>query len=821
MKKLILLIAMVCVIAISCKKENSENEPQPDPNQEVIVAENTKIIDQQTRAIISNIDTSDYSITFDGSTDVISDLQVGDILVDSTSEQAPYGYLRKVTSISNNKDGQVIVTTGLATLTEAVNKGSIDFNTGKLTMAHLDRFVLADGVEILNQKNTDFTVFSLDYEQEFDNENGKVTISGHTELDIEFFFEFDWDFEWLALPPHPIVEKFESGVEIRQSASIMCVSEAGAGIKKRIPLGKFYFTPWTFMVGPVPVVFVPRIELFVEIDGSITAVFTASASENFEGRVGTSYTDEDGWNAIAEKTFNTDYVAPNLTAGANFEAHVGPEIALLLYGVAGPTANVTGFAKVEAAMVTGTQNWNLDFIVGSRSQVGVVIDILGFSEHWNKDVYLFEEVLLHLDNEPFGNYFYISTPVDGQYSLVGDIIDITTSYTGEKPDEVKFIINYNEEFTDTEEPFQFSWNTTNELEGRNIIRVTAYKNGIETGTDYSYVNLVKPVWDIQHLSDVGLGSETNANDLFFINTTHGWMTVDGPNQGMLLSTTDAGISWQQTYSSSTPLKKVIMYNNLGEGIFLDGFGKVLHTPDGGVTMSELTYGQFSQPSFQWKEIFDFVTNNDGEIVAVGKDEGIPYKYRIYRAEMAFHEPTGYFEVPYPNEYGSAPNIVMNGNNGFLYNVYSEDEPARSYYMTSTDGGVSWDGFDFGVVTSDAKLNNAHMPDESHVWIVGGDNYGAIVLMSDDGGGNWIKVGLTGIPEFSSIYMTSDSDGYATVKDWTDEFEAKLYKTNDGGHTWSPMIDTRAKYGMSKVFFLGQDFGVVCGKGPQIFRYSVN
>lgn len=822
MKKLLFtLIALAILFTMSCKKGTPEQpEPDPEPTEDVIVAENTRIIDQQTRSIITSIDTIDYTIIVTGSSDIISNLKVGDILVDSASAQAPYGYLRKVTAISNTKAGEVVINTGQATLTEAVNKGNIAFNTGQLNMGQVESFWLSDGVVLQNLKNTDFSVFSFDYEKVFENENGNITISGHTDLDIEFFFDFDWDFDWLSLPPMPIVEKFESGVEINQSASIMCVSEAGAGMHERISLAKFYFTPWTFMVGPVPVVFVPRIELFIEMDGTITAVFTASASESFNGRLGTSYTDENGWNEIEEKTYEKDYVAPNLTAGAQFTTHVGPEIALLLYGIAGPFTNVTGCSQVDASLHTTTGNWDLNFIVGAQAQVGVKIDMLGFNEDWHKDFCFFQDTLLHLDNEPFGNDIYISHPVDGQSYLVGEPITVTTSYTGETPDEVEFIIDYTTVFVDTEEPFEYIWDTEGFPENGHIVYVSSKIGGVEIANDAASINLVIPVWDILNLSDLGLGETTDANDLFFINTTDGWMTVEGPGMGKVLTTTDAGQTWQEKYSSTTPLRQVIMFNNQGEGIFLDAFGKVLGTTDAGASMSELQYGQFNQPTFQWKDIFGLSTNNEGEIVAVGKDTGIPYQFSVYRANMAFNDPTGHFDLPYPNEYGTAPKIVMNGNSGFLYGVYNEDETSKSYYMTTTDGGASWDGFEFNVVDATANLHDAHMPDEDHIWIVGGDVDGAIVVMSDNGGASWTKVGLTGTPEFSSVYFVSNDEGFATVKDWSDEFEAKLYKTTDGGHNWEPMIETSTNYGMSKVFFLGEDFGIVSGKGPQIFRYSV-
>jgi photosystem II stability/assembly factor-like uncharacterized protein len=823
MKKLSLIIVLTSILlGTGCKKDvQEENKPDPKPNGTIIISENTKILDQQTRSIITSIDTASYTIKINGNNSFTSSLKVGDILVDSTSAFAPYGYLRKVKSINNSKDDEITVVTEPASLTEAISKGKINFSTGKLNMSQVERYELADGVTMQNLKNTDFTVFSMDYEKKFENENGKVTITGHTDLDMEFFFDFDWDFDWLAVPPQPVVEKFESGIEINQSASIMMISEAGAGINERISLGKFYFTPWTFMVGPVPVVFVPRVELFIEMDGSIVAVFTASASENFEGRLGTSYSDADGWGKIEENSYNKDYVAPNLTAGAEFTTHIGPEVSLLLYGISGPFVNFTACSNVDASLQTATQNWDLTFLVGVQAEVGVLIDIIGFSNHWTPNEFcLFSDTLMYLSDEPFGNNIYISYPVDGQSYLVGNDIHVTTSYTGETPDEVEFIYDYNLVYTDTEEPFEFVLNTDGEPDGGHVIRVNAKLGGVEIASDYSSFNMVIPVWDIISLSDLGLNENTNANDLFFINTTDGWMTVDAPAMGKVLKTTDSGKTWSEIYSSTTPLLQVKMFNEQGQGIFLDAFGKVMYSTEGGHTMVQLTYGQFNQPSFQWKKIFGFTTNNEGEIVAVGKDTGIPYQYSIYRADIASHNPTGYFNLPYPNEYGTPPKIVMSGNSGFLYDVYNEDVPSKSYYLTTTDGGKNWNGFEFDIVDANAQLYGAYMPDETHVWIVGEDNDGAIVVMSDNGGESWTKVSLSGTPAFSSVYFTSNNEGYATVKDRSDEFEAKLFHTLDGGHTWQPMIETRAKYGMSKVFFLGQDFGVVCGKGSQIFRYSV-
>ena len=829
MKKLLLFtlsLALAIIFATGCKKDEQDTIPDPNPNleptEEYIVSDNTVIIDEDARKAILEIDTTNFQFIFDGSSDIVDSLKVGDILVDSSSEKAPYGYLRKVKSINTNKGGETVVLTESATLVEAINKGHINFNTGKLTMANVERYELAEGVRLKNAKNTDFTVFSLDYEKVFTNEYGEVTISGHTDLELEYFFDFDWDWELLPYP-HAFVKKFESGVEINQSASISVYSEAGAGMQERVSLAKFYFMPWTFSVGPVPVVFVPRIELFVEMDGSIVAVLTSSASESLNGRLGTRYRDGHGWSKISEKEYEKDFVAPNLTAGADFTAHIGPDIALLLYGIAGPFADLTACGQVNAFLHTESGNWDLEFKVGVRSRVGVIMDIIGFRESWTPEEYcLFEETLMHLNNEPFGNNIYISYPVDGNSYLVGDIITVTTSYTGETPDEVDFYYDNNLVYTDNEEPFEYVLTTSGETEGEHVVSVSAKIDGIEIANDDALFNLITPVWDILELSDAGLSVNTNANDLFFNSTTDGWMTVESnTGTGMILKTNDAGYTWENIKTISTPLRQVIMFNS-SEGIFLAGDGRVMFTDNGGYDLEELSYGQYDRPSFQWNDVFGLATNSDGEIVAVTKDEGIPYYFKVGRANIASHNPAGYFNLPYPNEYGLPPKIVMNGNTGFLYNVYHEDQPNKSYFMSTTDGGVSWQGFEVGSVDANTHLYGAHMPDETHVWIVGEDINGAVVIMSDNGGESWTTVGLTGTPGFSSVYFTSNDIGYATVKDDSgDDFEPKLYKTLDGGHTWSPMIDTKERYGMSSVFFLGQDFGVVCGKGPYVFRYSVN
>jgi len=129
---LILFIIFILIGQFACKKPKTNPEPEPNPDTTaIIISEFTKVMDVETRNAISNLDTTDFTFTFNNLTEVVSNLKVGDILVDSGSNLARYGYLRKVKKIDSSK-GETVVITEPAGLTEAILQGSIRFNSGKL-----------------------------------------------------------------------------------------------------------------------------------------------------------------------------------------------------------------------------------------------------------------------------------------------------------------------------------------------------------------------------------------------------------------------------------------------------------------------------------------------------------------------------------------------------------------------------------------------------------------------------------------------------------------------------------------------------------------
>ena len=815
--KILSLILLVSFV-FSCKKE-VEVEPDPPVTPEVIVFETTKVMDVDTRANITTIDTSNYTFTLVGESNLSNNLKVGDIIVDSVSEKAPNGYLRRITSISGKK-GNLSLNTEQALLSDAIQQAHIVFNSGQIKTSQIKKVKLADGVTFNTGKNPDFTVFELDYDETVDNEYGSLNIQGHTELSMEFYFDYNFSYEF----PFTINRSFKSGVTLDQAASFSMVCEGGASIdEERIDLATFYFDAWTFMVGPVPVVIFPRVQVFVEVDGQITAVFTTSASESFHGQLGVDYKSDRNptWKKVANKEFLTDYVAPNLNMNAYARADLGPELAFLLYGVIGPYVDATAFGEVTGDLQAPSGNWNLDFVIGVRSRVGVKAEILGFDVNYPFELY--RDTLMHLQNEVFGNAIFIQNPISGNSYPIDENIMITTSYSGEIPDQVIFVIDNVVEFTDDTEPFEYDWNTENMTEGQHAIRVEEIIDNETVSHDTTHINFYEVHWSENDLSDFGASDQTTCTDMYFNDGNLGWITLAGAGYGKILQTNDGGVTWQENSNTNFPMKKMKMFG-AQHGIYITYFNGVKYTSDGGHTIGTLEYSTIPgvwQPTFQWKDIFDITTTMNDKIVAIGKDTGIPYHFHVYRADIDDHVPFDDFQIPFPNETGMPPSIETYGNKGIVYGIIDEDNTSTAYYMTSSNTCDTWQTSQFTQITnSNTYLRDACYYNEDKLWIVGSEDNSALVMISSDGGSSWDKVTVAGASSFGTVTFVSADVGYATLFDYTTVTKSRLFKTLDGGYTWNPVTEVTSQHSMSRVFFKGPNQGMVVGKGDKAYRYHL-
>ena len=880
--KLFILLSISFAVLQACKKKEEEEE-KPHA---IEINEQTKVMPESSRQYIKSLDLENYTFVFDGTDEFINGLEVGNIIVDGISDKAPYGYLRKITAITENK-GEKQCQTELVTLPEAVPSGSIDFHTGNLKLSDVKTMKLAKGVKLNTNKDPNFTVFDFTFEKimvDPHDTNRKVTISGQTALELDFFFNFDWDWDIEACPVlgDPSngtcleVSLFETGVEINQSASIAVVSEAGASFEEEITIASFTFQPWVFSVGTVPVVFVPKISLKLNAEGNIVAVFSSSASESLTGRLGVKY-ENGSFGGINDWNFNKDFVAPQLEVDASAEAHIGPQVSLLLYGAAGPFVNLTACDKFEGTLHTGSGNWDIEFGVGIAAEIGLEVDLLGWEEKFtfnppdvsgvSNQFCLGYWPLLHLENEPFDNRIYITNPVDNGIVNANTDVSIQTEFTGETPDEVLFFIDGTQVAVDTTEPFEYVWNTTGYALGMHEIIVKEFIAGVQTSSDISNVNLQLLQWVEEDMSAV---ASISSNYLHFhsidFKGSNRWISgayasdetdEDENDTGFLWYSSDNGATWEEVYTydydNVTLRGSKINFVNETTGYMIqnrvvDLGGSVWAAPhmfkttDSGNSFSPVSWYPDSSGDPVTYPFTDFVMNNDGGFVGhAGSGQSNTNSIQVFGQANSM----GYLEGPF--------NTYSTSFNSTVYDIYGKGNTVLAFdydaglYSVSNDGGYNWvekhlPSADYG--TSANYFNDISFisEDVAYLSLNGGSGYPdtPLILKTTDAGNTWViqeeVLSLEGNNNrFHFIHFITEDVGYAwgEERNYNDLLYSGIYKTTDGGHNWSriyeipeliPSIINNGAHGRrGGLFFNGNNEGYAVGptNSHKIYHFKAN
>jgi photosystem II stability/assembly factor-like uncharacterized protein len=823
------LLLVVFFILGSCKKETTpepESNSDPDPQQKVELSPMTKVIKEEDRLAVINIDSVNYTFMVMPGSESFDNLEKGNIIVDGVSEMAPNGYLRKVVSIENDSEsGMKIIKTEQATLAEAFKKGSIHFNSGDIKIGQIKDIELAKGVTLKKTKNVNFTVFDFDIDKDIQENGAVINLKGNSKLKMNMFFDFDWsvefDLDWIPIKVN--VDLFQTGVKVNQSTNIKLTAEKEISYQQRFKLATFHLTPITFFVGPVPVVFVPTVDLFTDMEGNITANFSVMASESFEGKLGVKY--KGSWSAITEKDFDTDYSAPQLTADASASVAVGPNVSILLYGIAGPYAEMSGCMGLDATLAN--TNWTLDLNVGMQYNVGIEVDVLGFQTDWslsNDPLCLFKVNLLHLEDEPMGNAVYITNPVNNSGLLLGSTINIETSFTGNTPDEVKFFIDDENVFNDTDTPFEYLWNTENYQQGEHTIKVVAIISGTEISSDEANVSLTVQQWEQQNLGTL-IGSMPEILDVYFLDDENGWVTATDYSRlsNTLLKTTDGGNSWSVVHDMEweAPIIEIkFMGYNEGVGIAMGG-NHFFYLSNGGSDVSEFTSLGSIAPTFDNYLVEHLGINSSADIfVAVMDAEGKRKLMQTGTYDMSIND-----SVSIPASLGHHV-ISFTGDKGIVADI--RGPAANPKIMVTDDGGSSWSVIDLQLLTFWDEVSAIYIYDNSSIWLSGahwvddgqfGHAEDAFVMISHNGGNSWERVDIPEADGFTSISMISSQKGYATVGYKSDIPKPKLYYTDDGGYTWEPIPDITTKEAVMKVIFKGEDFGYIIGSGATAYRFT--
>ncbi len=384
----------------------------------------TKVADQATQDALTSFDPTTGQMTFAGSTPTLATLKANDVLVGEPGVNAPAGFLRKVTSITNNKkSGVITVETTQALLNEAVKEGTLDA-AADLEPADLASIEALPGVGLISHQAAQREpaisgIAAVDIGDGFDfHESVDVTLEGSTSgegvsgtgtvhIQGEIKFNAGWNIglgiETCFEITLACVDRFEAHVGADLYSDLKVHGTFDGHLEREVTLSTHFFRPIVFFIGPIPVVIIPIVKAIAGINGDAHVEFSFEAQVESSLKLGAKWTDPDdggiGWEEIASLPEPTGDADADLEASMTLRAYAKADAKLLLYGIAGP--GVAGQLGMEARVqFPGNPLWQ---IYGyANGEVNFAVDLGGMltlAEHHH--TFLDEDILLkESENQP-------------------------------------------------------------------------------------------------------------------------------------------------------------------------------------------------------------------------------------------------------------------------------------------------------------------------------------------------------------------------------------------------------------------------------------
>ncbi|MCX7716349.1 MAG: hypothetical protein N2Z73_02920, partial [Endomicrobia bacterium] len=346
-------------IVSAVKKKVKELKEKKDSTLIVRPAPDTVILNETTLNNFSRQEGSLLYFSLDATE--IGNLQQGKIIIGTKGE----GFLRRVVSVTKTST-EYIVETASTTLEEAFEDLQLNM-TKKLQSSDLDPTKtprLKKGVILKESPSGKFTIsISRDFE---------LYSQDDLEISIEGSIEFDLDLNCTIEIKKGSLKKIRFTGTLTETASVGTTIEYKKELEEEITLGTLYFAP--IVVGPVT--FVPEVRLVmgVSMEGGIK--LEAKVSQIASLTTGLEYNDG-SWYPVGNFSTDFDVAPPELTASGEVKAYIGPDIALKIYGVVGPSIGIEGYFKGEAQLIPIEQRF-FKIYGGIECSAGVEFTILSF-----------------------------------------------------------------------------------------------------------------------------------------------------------------------------------------------------------------------------------------------------------------------------------------------------------------------------------------------------------------------------------------------------------------------------------------------------------
>lgn len=357
--------AIMFIVINGCEKEPEYQLKDKYNDNNNKVATNVVVFSSNELNNISSFNYSTGTMTFINTVNY----SIGDIIVGEMTTSAPDGLLRKVTGYS----GGETIYTEQATIEEAIVDGYLEgqiqlTSNGKRGKGSGKIEKLA-GVELIenaasgfdfNFKMTNIVLYDVDGNTLTTND--QITINGFINLSNTFDVKLSIKNGKLEYFLFQNVVNEESQIDINANVSISTNKEVIIWSQNfgGIVIG---------FIGPVPIVVTPQLDIKVGVDGSVS-VSTINVLQNVTLTGGIKY-ENSQWGNVNNFTNYFTFNNPIVSANINAKGYASASLSVLLYGVAGPYAEPSIYARLDAS-TSPSLSWNLygglEVIVGVKIQ---------------------------------------------------------------------------------------------------------------------------------------------------------------------------------------------------------------------------------------------------------------------------------------------------------------------------------------------------------------------------------------------------------------------------------------------------------------------
>lgn len=346
---------------------------------------NVKQLGGSSGAELVSFSASTGTLIFNRLTGNLSSLAVNDIITSAPRTNAPNGFLRKVTRIQNTNDGKVEVRTAKALATDLLDEADISvdqpFDSADVQRASVleqGQVVYAaaqNGPSAQAMIRQNFNLVLYDQDDNRSTTDDQIVVSGNFQVNPRVVIDFKCRRSFCSDPY--FLGKFilDEEAEINVSAKL----------KKELRESKQIVRIALPAIVAGPLVFVPDIVVTVDVEGVVRVEVEVGAKQSLRIEAGVKY--DGGFTKINEVTTNVDIIGPTLQGSVEVKAGVYAALRLMLYGVAGVSAEAGPYAKF-VAQYPAQPYWTMQY--GIEGNLGVDVDLILFRKEW--DVKLFDRV---------------------------------------------------------------------------------------------------------------------------------------------------------------------------------------------------------------------------------------------------------------------------------------------------------------------------------------------------------------------------------------------------------------------------------------------